>query len=99
MQPGSDSPSDIIRSVKNGLYLNSLMGMGFNGVTGDLSQGASGYWIENGEIAFPVQEITIAGNFLDMLAGIERIGNDLSFKMGSTAAPTLLIREITIGGS
>ncbi len=98
IRPGKDSPQDIIRSVKNGLYLNSLMGMGFNGTTGDMSQGASGFWIENGELAFPVQEITIAGNFLEMLQGIERIGNDLSFKTGATAAPTLLIREITIGG-
>jgi len=99
LKPGVDDPADIVRSVKSGLYLTQLMGMGFNGVTGDLSQGAAGFWIENGEIAYPVQEITIAGNFLEMLANITRVGNDVSFKMGSTAAPTILISQMTIGGN
>ncbi|MCE9597810.1 MAG: TldD/PmbA family protein [Spirochaetia bacterium] len=98
MQPGKDSPEAIVGSVKSGLYVTQLMGMGFNGVTGDLSQGASGFWIENGELAYPVQEITIAGNFLEMMGNLTAVGNDVSFKMGSTAAPTLLISSITIGG-
>ncbi|MBL8018320.1 MAG: TldD/PmbA family protein [Leptospirales bacterium] len=98
MLPGKDSPDAIIGSVKSGLYVTQLMGMGFNGVTGDLSQGAAGFWIENGALSYPVQEITIAGNFLEMLGNLTAVGNDVSFKMGSTAAPTLLISSVTIGG-
>lgn len=98
LAPGTSTPAEILSSVKSGLYLTQLMGMGFNGVTGDLSQGAAGFWIENGKIAFPVQEITIAANFLDMLLGMEAAGNDLTFDNGATASPTLLIREVTIGG-
>lgn len=99
LAPGKASPAEIIASVKSGLYLTSLMGMGFNAVTGDLSQGAAGFWIQDGRLAYPVQEITIAGNFLEMLAGIEAIGTDLTFDNGPTASPTLLIREVTIGGN
>ena len=63
------------------------------------SRGAQGFWIENGEITYPVQEITLAGNVLKMLKGITMVGNDLSFKLGSVASPTLLISEATIGGA
>lgn len=99
MKPGSTDPKDIVKGVKQGLYLTELNGFGFNEVTGDLSRGASGFWIENGEKTYPVQEITIAGNVTKMLKDIAVVGNDLSFKLGSTAAPTLLIREATIGGA
>lgn len=99
LAPGDKSPGEILSSVKSGLYVTQLMGMGFNGVTGDLSQGAAGFWIENGKLAYPVQEITIAANFLDMLSGIEAVGNDLTFDNGSTASPTLLVKEVTIGGN
>ena len=98
LKNGSTNPKDIIKSVKNGLYLTEMFGFGLNSVTGDFSQGASGYWIENGEITYPVQEITIAGNVLKALKNVQAIGNDLSFKLGSTASPTLLISELTIGG-
>ncbi|HMS43604.1 MAG TPA: metallopeptidase TldD-related protein, partial [Pyrinomonadaceae bacterium] len=98
LKNGKDNPKDIIKSVKNGLYLTEMFGSGVNSVTGDFSQGASGYWIENGEITFPVQEITIAGNVLKVLKNVQAIGNDLSFKLGSTASPTLLISEMTVGG-
>ncbi len=98
LQNGTDNPADIIKSVKNGLYLTEMFGSGVNSVTGDFSQGASGFWIENGEITFPVQEITIAGNVLNVLKNVQAIGNDLSFKLGSTASPTLLISEMTVGG-
>lgn len=96
---GDKSPADIIKSVKNGLYLTDMFGSGMNSVTGDFSQGASGFWIENGEITYPVQEITIAGNVTKVLSNVQAVGNDLSFKLGSTASPTLLISEMTVGGS
>lgn len=98
LQNGKDDPKDIIKSVKNGLYLTEMFGSGVNSVTGDFSQGASGFWIENGEITYPVQEITIAGNVLKVLNNVQAIGNDLSFKLGSIASPTLLISEMTVGG-
>jgi PmbA protein len=89
----------MIKSVKSGLYINALFGQGANGVTGDISQGAAGFWIENGELTYPVQEITLAGNALTLLKNITMVGNDLSFKFGGTAAPTLLISEATVGGA
>ncbi len=98
LKNGKTDPKDIIKSVKNGLYLTEMFGSGVNSVTGDFSQGASGYWIENGELSYPVQEITIAGNVLKVLKNVQMIGNDLSFKLGSTASPTLLISEMTVGG-
>jgi PmbA protein len=99
IKAGESDPKEIVRSVKNGLYLNGLIGQGFNGVTGDLSFGAFGFWIENGELAYPVQELTLAGNALDMLKNISMVGNDLTFKLGGSAAPTFLISEATIGGA
>ncbi len=99
MKAGTSNPKDIIKSVKNGLYLTEMNGQGFNGVTGDMSRGALGFWIENGELTHPVQEITIAGNALKMLKNISAVGSDLTFKLGSPAAPTLLISEATIGGA
>lgn len=98
LKKGKDAPEDIIKSVKNGFYLTEMFGSGINGVTGDFSQGASGFWIENGEITYPVQEITIAGNVLKVMKNVQSIGSDLSFRYGSTASPTLLIAEMTVGG-
>ena len=94
---GSISPEDIIKSVKNGLYVTELIGFGVNIVTGDYSRGAAGLWIENGEIAYPVSEITIASTLQDMLLHIEAIGSDLEFR-SALASPTLLISEMTISG-
>lgn len=96
---GDTKPADIIKSVKNGLYLTEMFGSGMNSVTGDFSQGASGFWIENGELTHAVQAITIAGNVSKALSTVEAVGNDLSFKLGSTASPTLLISEMTVGGA
>lgn len=98
---GTSSPPEIVKSVKNGLYLTGLLGFGQgnNNVTGDFSLGAVGFWIENGEITYPVQEITLAGNMLSVLKNISMVGNDLDFKFGGLAAPTLLVSEMTIGGS
>src|ERR1700720_4792990 len=97
LQPGAYSPEEIIRTVKRGLYLTELIGFGVNSVTGDYSRGASGMWIEDGELAYPVQEITIAGNLKDMFMSIEMIGNDLAWR-SSTVAPTLKISDMMIAG-
>jgi PmbA protein len=98
LEPGTLSPETIVTSTPRGLYVTELIGMGFNPVTGDYSRGASGLWIENGELAFPVEEITIAGNLGAMLKEIDAIGNDLLW-LGAAAAPTLRIARMTIAGS
>jgi PmbA protein len=97
LKAGTSSPEEIIRSVRSGLYVTELSGFGVNPVTGDYSRGAVGLWIENGEFAYPVEELTIAGNLLDMLKNIEMIGNDLELR-GTIAAPTLKITRMTIAG-
>jgi len=96
IEPGPYSPEEIIRSVSKGLFITELLGFGVNIVTGDYSRSASGMWIENGELAFPVQGVTIAGNLKEMLNSVEMIGNDLDFR-GSVVSPTLLIGRMTIG--
>src|SRR5690348_113339 len=93
----AQSPEDILRGVPSGLYVTSLMGHGVNMVTGDYSRGAAGLWIENGELTFPVQEITIAGNLKDMFRNITAIANDLVFR-SSVASPTLRIDGMTVAG-
>jgi len=98
LEPGTLTPAQIIADVKSGLYVTETMGFGVNLVTGDYSQGASGMWIENGELAYPVEEITIAGNLKDMYRNISAIGNDLVFRTAA-AAPTLRIEGMTIAGS
>jgi PmbA protein len=98
LQPGTLTPEQIIGDVKSGLYVTETMGFGVNLVTGDYSQGAAGLWIENGELAYPVEEITIAGNLKDMYRNISAIGNDLTFRSAS-AAPTLRVDGMTIAGS
>ena len=98
LQPGTLTPEQIIGDVRQGLYVTETMGFGVNLVTGDYSQGAAGLWIENGELAYPVEEITIAGNLKDMYRNISAIGNDLVFR-SSSAAPTLRIEGMTIAGS
>jgi PmbA protein len=98
LEAGTLTPEQIIGDVKSGLYVTETMGHGVNLVTGDYSLGASGMWIENGEMAFPVEEITIAGNLKEMYKNIVAIGNDLIFR-GASAAPTLRIEGMTIAGS
>ena len=95
---GAADPKDLIGSVKQGLYVTELIGFGVNGVTGDYSRGAVGMWIDNGELAYPVEEITIAGNLLDMFRAIDGVGNDLVFR-DRTAAPTVLIGRMTVAGA
>jgi PmbA protein len=87
----------LIRSVQSGLYVTELIGFGVNGVTGDYSRGAVGLWIDNGELAYPVEEVTVAGNLLEMFDRIEGIGNDLVLR-DRTAAPTLKIARMVVAG-
>ncbi|MGI9350567.1 MAG: TldD/PmbA family protein [Rhizobiaceae bacterium] len=96
MEPGDQSPDGVIGCITEGLYLTETIGHGINMITGDYSKGAAGFWIENGEIKFPVAEITVAGNLSDMFMNMTP-ANDLEFKYG-TNAPTLLIEGMTIGG-
>jgi PmbA protein len=96
--PGTASPSDLIASVKNGFYVTELIGFGVNGVTGDYSRGAAGIWIENGALTYPVEEVTVAGNLLNMFAAIEGLGNDLVLR-DRTVSPTLLIGRMVVAGN
>lgn len=98
LQPGALTPEALIGDIRNGLYVTGTMGFGTNLVTGDYSQGASGLWIENGELAYPVEEITIAGNLKEMFRNVVAIGNDLEFRT-SGAVPTIRIEGMTIAGS
>lgn len=98
LAPGKDSPEQVIGSVKNGFYVTEMMGSGVNMVTGDYSRGAAGMWIESGALAFPVEEITIAGNLKDMLHNIEMVGNDLDMR-GRIVAPTVKISKMTVAGN
>jgi PmbA protein len=97
LQKGDRTPQQIIGDIKQGLYVFQFLGFGVNMVTGDFSRGVSGLWIENGELTYPVEEVTVAGNLKDMLNNISEIGNDLEFR-GSIAAPTLRIDGMTIAG-
>ena len=98
LKPGTDAPEEIIASVRHGLYVTELIGFGANIVSGNFSQGAVGLWIDGGRLAFPVEEITIAGNLKDMLTSVEAVGNDL-LALGEIFAPTLLISRMVVSGS
>jgi PmbA protein len=97
LEKGALSPDELIADIKSGLYVTDLIGMGVNGVTGDYSRGASGFWIENGKRAWPVSGLTIAGNLKDMFLNLAP-ANDLQFK-SSVNAPTVRIEGMTIAGS
>jgi PmbA protein len=97
LQPGEKTPQQVISDIREGLYVTEFLGFGVNLVTGDYSRGASGLWISNGELTYPVEEITIAGNLKDMLVNIADIANDLEFR-GSVACPTIRIDGLTVAG-
>ena len=97
LKPGAKTPRQIIADVKDGLYVTEFLGFGVNLVTGDFSRGAGGLWIVNGELTYPVEEITVAGNLKEMLRNISVIGNDLEFR-GSVACPTIRIDGMTVAG-
>ncbi|WP_419806055.1 TldD/PmbA family protein [Terriglobus sp.] len=98
LEPGTQSLREMIAGVENGLYVTETLGSGVNLVTGDYSQGASGIWIENGEFAGAVEEITIAGNLKDMYRNIVAVANDLIFR-GSSASPAIRVEGMTIAGA
>jgi PmbA protein len=97
LEAGKLSVKQLIADIKQGFYVTELMGMGVNGVTGDYSRGAAGFWIENGEIAFPVSEVTIAGNLKDMYAHLTP-ADDLEFRHGVNS-PTVRIEGMTLAGA
>jgi PmbA protein len=98
LQPTATKAADIVRSTKRGLYVTDMMGFGFNAVTGDFSRGASGFWIEDGELAFPVSEVTISLNVDQLWQSIDAVGDDLD-RRTATASPTLRVASMTIAGS
>lgn len=97
LEPGTARPEEIIKSTKKGLWLTKTIGHGLNPVTGDISRGAFGLWIEDGEIAYPVSEITIAGNLGELLKNVEMIGSDLEFE-SPICGPTIKVAEMTVAG-
>jgi PmbA protein len=97
LEPGNLTPQQLMSDIGSGLYVTELMGMGVNGITGDYSRGAAGFWIEKGEIAFPVSEMTVAGNLNDMFARLVA-ANDLEFRTGADA-PTVRIDDLTVAGA
>ena len=96
MTPGEATPDELLSDIREGLLITELIGMGVNGVTGDYSRGASGYWIENGKPAYPVSEVTVAGNLREMFKHITA-ANDLQFHYGMNA-PTLRIEGMMVAG-
>jgi len=98
LQPGTQTPEEIVAAIPNGFYVLSLLGFGANLVTGDYSRGASGLWIENGELTYAVEEVTVSGNLREMLKNITAVGNDLIFR-GSVTSPTLRIDGMTVAGA
>lgn len=97
LSPGADDQPALLKRMGAGLLVTELMGQGVNGVTGDYSRGASGFWVENGVPVFPVEEITIAGNLRDMLRGIVAVGNDVDVR-GNIRTGSILLEEMTIAG-
>lgn len=98
LEPGTDGLDALVRRMDRGLVVTEMMGMGVNTVTGDYSRGAAGYWVENGAIAYPVQEVTVAGTLQRMFAGIVALGNDLDTR-ANIRAPSVLIERMTVAGS
>lgn len=97
LQPGAENFDSLLRSMGRGLLVTELLGMGVNTVTGDYSRGAAGYWVENGAVAYPVQEVTIASNLKDMFLRIAAVGNDIVVR-GSRASGSVLIEQMTVAG-
>ena len=97
VERGARPPAQLIAGIRDGFYVTELIGFGVNIVTGDYSRGAVGLWIRDGELAFPVSEVTIAATLQQMLLNLEAVGSDLEFR-GSMAAPTLVVGEMTVAG-
>jgi PmbA protein len=97
LAPGAKTPESLIREIDQGFYVTAMLGRGADVVTGQYSRGANGLWIEKGELSYPVQEVTVAGDLLQMLQQLDAVGNDLQFR-GSTGAPTIRFAELTVAG-
>jgi PmbA protein len=97
LQPGTKTPQELIAAIPDGLYITEFLGHGVNLVTGDYSRGCSGLWISGGQLAYPVEEITVAGNLKEIFFNVSEIANDLEFR-GAVACPTLRIDGLTVGG-
>ena len=95
---GALSPVQMLRQLGTGLYVTEMMGQGVNGVTGDYSRGASGFWVEGGQIAYPVHEVTIAGNLRQMYQQVRALGDDVDTH-GAIRTGSALVDELTIAGS
>jgi PmbA protein len=93
-----DDLDAMLKKLGTGLFVTELMGQGVNYVTGDYSRGASGFWVENGQIAFPVEEITIAGKLKDMLMGIQAVGAD-AYNYGAKTVGSILVNRMKVAGS
>jgi PmbA protein len=98
LEPGTDTNEAIVKGTKQGLYVTEMMGFGFNAVTGDFSRGAAGFWIENGELAFPVSEVTISLNVDELWKRIDAVGSDLDLRT-ATASPTIRVAKMTVAGA
>ena len=98
IDPGDKNLNELLHSMDTGLLVTELIGFGVNNMTGDYSRGAAGYWVEGGEIQYPVDEITVAGNLKDMFMNIVEVGNDVDMR-GNTRTGSVLIEEMTIAGS
>ena len=96
MEAGARSPAELIADIEEGLYVTEMMGSGGNLITGDYSRGAAGYWIERGELVYPVSEMTVAGNLADIFRNMEP-ANDLAFRYG-VDAPTIRVEGLTVAG-
>ena len=96
MKPGLTSPSELMSDIESGFYVTEMIGMGVDSVTGDYSRGATGFWIEKGELAFPVSEMTIAGNLSDIFLNLTP-ANDLTFRFSSNS-PTIRVDDLTVAG-
>ncbi|MBJ6763174.1 TldD/PmbA family protein [Myxococcaceae bacterium JPH2] len=99
LEPGKRAPEELIREVDQGLYVTALLGHGADPVSGDLSAGATGLWIDKGELTHPVQEVTVAGNLLQMLTDLDAVASDLQFRGGPVGAPTVRFRQLTVSGA
>ena len=97
IDPGEQGLEEMIKSIEKGFLVTELIGFGINGVTGDYSRGASGLWIENGEISYPVEEVTVAGNLKDIFRNIVSVGNDIDVRR-STRCGSILVDGLTIAG-
>jgi PmbA protein len=97
LQAGTTPAAEIVKGIDRGLYVTDMMGFGFNPVTGDFSRGAGGFWIEKGELAFPVTEVTISAAFDDLWKGIDAVGDDLELR-SALACPTFRVGRMTIAG-